>query len=80
MSMLRILTAPQTVISFCGAGSRRTPGLLDEVLKPGEDSLPGEAAEGSNLAEVHRLSTKRSIARGGPYMANVGLGRDGWRR
>ena len=49
------------MISFFGAGSRRSPGLLDEALKPGGDSLPGEAAEGSNLAEVLPTVHKRSV-------------------
>jgi hypothetical protein len=49
--------------SQSGAGSRRTPGLRDKVLKPGEDSLPGKAAEESNLAEMHPLSTNEAFHR-----------------
>jgi len=39
-------------ISFCGAESSRTLGLLIEVLEAGESSQPDEAKEGSDLAEV----------------------------
>jgi len=39
---------------FCGDGSRRMLGLLNEVAMPGDSSLPGEGMEGSALAEVHK--------------------------
>lgn len=42
-------------MSFWGAGSRRTLGLLGEVLVLGDCSLPGEGTEGSSLAEVQPL-------------------------
>jgi hypothetical protein len=50
---------------FCGVGSKRTPGLLTKHSGRVKTLylLPDEAAEGSNLAEVHPLPAvhKRSV-------------------
>ena len=57
---------------MCGARKRRTPGLLDEALKQGEDSLLGEVAEEIIWPHCVQSTNEGSIARAGPYTTNVG--------